>query len=271
MIKNDAWIAKQAQNGMIEPFVPKLAKSIEPIGKTAIGQPGVYAIFNSLTNRCYIGGTRNLNLRRLKHISLLRLGKHYCKDLQLDYLRQGEDTILFFVLEVCKTEDKEVIFDAEQKYINRLGIGNLYNSNPCARNWTGAKHSVDTIKLFKSKLVSEETKRRLSLALKGKRHPEWLKAKISEGSKKPKQQDHAKKLGQICTSRNIESSKHWIVTSPDGSSKLIKNLNAFCKENTLNQAAMHRVATGKNSHHKGWKCSYALSELQGDKQNDNSL
>ncbi|MGB3310678.1 MAG: dCTP deaminase [Nodosilinea sp.] len=38
MIKNDAWIAKMANEGMIEPFQPSLVRQLEPVDKSS-GQP----------------------------------------------------------------------------------------------------------------------------------------------------------------------------------------------------------------------------------------
>ncbi|WP_035991162.1 dCTP deaminase [Leptolyngbya sp. KIOST-1] len=38
MIKNDAWIAKMADAGMIEPFQPSLVRQLEP-GEKGLGQP----------------------------------------------------------------------------------------------------------------------------------------------------------------------------------------------------------------------------------------
>lgn len=46
----------------------------------------------------------------------------------------------------------------------------------------------------------------------------------------------------------------WSVTSPDGVTQTIRNLNAFCREHGLHRAHMASVAQGKLRQHKGWKC-----------------
>lgn len=47
-------------------------------------------------------------------------------------------------------------------------------------------------------------------------------------------------------------SKDWEITFPSGKSIKITNMFKFCKENNLHVAALHRVAKGKQKHHKGF-------------------
>lgn len=44
----------------------------------------------------------------------------------------------------------------------------------------------------------------------------------------------------------------YSLVSPEGELHIIKNLEQFCKEHELNQAAMVKVVNGKRPHHKGW-------------------
>lgn len=50
-------------------------------------------------------------------------------------------------------------------------------------------------------------------------------------------------------------SKTWEVTSPDGETKVIQNMTAFCKGKDLSAPCMSLVASGKIAHHRGWLCS----------------
>ncbi len=46
--------------------------------------------------------------------------------------------------------------------------------------------------------------------------------------------------------------KVYVFTSPEGVPTSVFGLAGFCKKNGLDQAAMHRVYTGKSKSHKGW-------------------
>lgn len=54
-----------------------------------------------------------------------------------------------------------------------------------------------------------------------------------------------------------KQAKNWVVIDPHGIETRITNLYRFCKDNGLDQAAMARVAIGKQSVHKGWRCRRA--------------
>ena len=49
-------------------------------------------------------------------------------------------------------------------------------------------------------------------------------------------------------------SKRFIVRAPAGGETRITNLFLFCAERHLTNSAMHRVASGKARHHRGWEC-----------------
>lgn len=60
--------------------------------------------------------------------------------------------------------------------------------------------------------------------------------------------------------------KRYIVTTPDGDELEVYNLNAFCREEGLNQGHMVSVARGLYTHHKGWRCRYADEEDDYDEE-----
>lgn len=47
---------------------------------------------------------------------------------------------------------------------------------------------------------------------------------------------------------------NYLIIYPDGKKETIFNLNKFCKDNDLHQAAMWRVSSGAQNKHKGFKC-----------------
>lgn len=86
--------------------------------------------------------------------------------------------------------------------------------------------------------LSEETKRKLSIAMSGENHPIY-----------------GKQHSEISIEKmSMSSSQKWIVTSPDGVVFSITNLYKYCQHNNLNNGHMYQVAKGNIPHHKGWKC-----------------
>lgn len=73
-------------------------------------------------------------------------------------------------------------------------------------------------------------------------------------SGKQKTQGHRDKIAQTL-------SDSWIVTPPNGTPMLIKNLRKFCRENNLDRSNMQSVADGRGKSAKGWTCYHAESEI----------
>lgn len=62
-------------------------------------------------------------------------------------------------------------------------------------------------------------------------------------------------------SLNKKRSLRWSVTSPEGTTMVIKNMAEFCREHSLSKSTMTKVAKGKRPQHKGWRCSYADTSI----------
>lgn len=71
---------------------------------------GVYAIVCLATNHAYVGGSKGLQERKVKHESELRGGVHYCKEMQADWDAYGDAAFRFDVMAI--TED---IAEAEMR------------------------------------------------------------------------------------------------------------------------------------------------------------
>ena len=50
--------------------------------------------------------------------------------------------------------------------------------------------------------------------------------------------------------------KHYTITTPEGKTIKIRNLNKFCRENNLSSGTMTLVAKGMRSHYKDYKVNY---------------
>lgn len=58
----------------------------------------------------------------------------------------------------------------------------------------------------------------------------------------------------IRASTHTYNVKGYLLTSSCGDVKEVYNLNAFCRDNNLDQSAMYKVMSGKYKQHKGFTC-----------------
>jgi group I intron endonuclease len=103
---------------------------------------GVYKITNTLTGKCYIGATRNVESRFSSHISQLNRGKHCCKPLQEEWSIYGREAFDFCVLQEL---EKEELYVTEKYYIKEYSsLGECYNQRKGAYHRT-PKDSPKTV------------------------------------------------------------------------------------------------------------------------------
>ena len=94
----------------------------------------------------------------------------------------------------------------------------------------------------KNRKVSEETRKKMSEAHKGRVSPKgMLGKKLTEEQKQ--------KIRDMKVARD---NKTWMIKDPEGKTYTISNLKYFCEQNNLTDSAMHLVIKGKRKHHKGW-------------------
>lgn len=131
---------------------------------------GVYKIINKVSGRCYIGSSDHVRNRLLKHKSLLRLGKHHSKKLQNSWSLHGEGAFSFDALIYCSVDD---LLMYEQIAIDAFDAAGKcgFNVLPIAGGTRGYKHSAEAranmSKAQTGRVVSDEARRRMSLAHKG--------------------------------------------------------------------------------------------------------
>jgi group I intron endonuclease len=77
---------------------------------------GIYYILNILDGKIYIGSAVSILSRWRVHRHLLRNGKHFNKHLQRAWKRDGEDALIFGVLEYLG--DKSILLEREQYWID---------------------------------------------------------------------------------------------------------------------------------------------------------
>jgi hypothetical protein len=99
-----------------------------PFHFNAFFQPGIYAIVNTQTNKCYIGEAANLADRLSRHILQLNAQKHDCIQLQKDWKLYGEQVFDFVILELGTEmwSDRIKRLKVERQYIQKYQ-NQLYN------------------------------------------------------------------------------------------------------------------------------------------------
>lgn len=178
----------------------------------------VYVIRNKANGKVYVGGSKDVMLRRNDHFGKLKRGVHRSRDMIADYREHGRDAFEFSILELATPE---TLAGLEQKWLDVYRGAHPwygYNSWPNARSAKGAiRRPEDIAKIrgrIKTRTYSEDGRRR------------WLES----------------------------HTKVYEVTSPDGETFLVKNLSEFCRQNGLTDANMNMVAAGKRKTAKGWTC-----------------
>lgn len=148
---------------------------------------GIYRITNLVTGKSYIGQTRmNFGDRRDAHFALLNAGKHYSKEMQVDWNIYGPEKFEFAVLEIV--DDPTLLNDLEIQYIDAYTAKGLcYNQNPGgtgkgkhlteeAKRKIGAKNRIN----MTGRKASEETRRKMSESQKNRVYTDEEKQQIAE-------------------------------------------------------------------------------------------
>jgi group I intron endonuclease len=252
-------------------------------------QTGVYIIRCNVNNFVYIGSAaskKGFRGRLIFHLWQLRMGKHHSPILQNHFNKYGIDA---FTFEIALVYPPEKCIDFEQVFINAIGIGaqnKSYNINPTTRSYLGCKVNR---KRSERRIVSQETRKKLSEALTGRKVSQETRDKLSQvlrGRKMPPESvarmaaklRGRKRSPEFCENvrrRNLENplspearrkiaqtateanSKDYIVTSPDGEEIAVTNIFNFCSYHKLDHSGMAKVARGKRKHYKGYLCRYA--------------
>lgn len=78
---------------------------------------GIYLIWNKISNKQYVGSSKNLYDRIHNHVHLLKRNRHHNNHLQSSFNKYGMNSFEYKILEFC---DEEIRFEIEQKWISEL-------------------------------------------------------------------------------------------------------------------------------------------------------
>ena len=118
---------------------------------------GIYSIYSKSQNCYYIGKSKDIYYRILKHKSDLRLNRHHSQYLQNTYNKYGLEDLEWNIICECSLEESA---ELEKYYIE------LYNSYEKGFNMTtGGEWGAPNRKF------SEETLKKLSENIKGEKNP----------------------------------------------------------------------------------------------------
>lgn len=118
---------------------------------------GIYSIYSKSQNCYYIGKSKDIHKRILKHKSDLRLNRHHSQYLQNTYNKYGEEDLIYEIVCECSYEESSTL---EKIYIEQ------YDSYKNGFNMTtGGEWGAPGRKF------SEATLKKLSENIKGEKNP----------------------------------------------------------------------------------------------------
>ena len=187
-------------------------------------QTGIYCIENLINNKKYIGQSVDIASRWRHHKNELNSKTHFNDYLQKSWDKYGEDNFAFYVLELCdisQLDRREVYYIDLYKTLHRDKGYNLTSGG------TG------------DKIYSDETRRKISNALKGHKVSMESRAKISE--------NHADVSGSkngMYGRQHTEEAKQKVGLANKGKISARRNrCNVYCIE--LEQTFEDATAAGK--------------------------
>jgi group I intron endonuclease len=138
---------------------------------------GVYAIRNVLNGEVYIGAAKDVVRRWRHHKRTLKQNTSHHPKLQQAWLTYGEGCFEFVMLELS-TNYKDV----ESRYLH---LSPQYNATLNSNGGRGKGWVMSESERAKhlGRVVSPETRRKISEAKKGSKHTEEAKRKVSEFNK----------------------------------------------------------------------------------------
>jgi group I intron endonuclease len=173
---------------------------------------GIYKIINIVNNKFYVGSAVDLKRRKTRHFSELRTGKHNNRHLQAAWVKYGEQSFVFVVVEELQADAD--LLAAENVWLkDHVGKAYCYNigvdatapmlgvsgeASPtwgrkrtpeelAAQNWAGRKHANESKEKIRQHLIgkpkSAEVRAKISATLSGEGNYWYGKTRPDHGAK----------------------------------------------------------------------------------------
>jgi len=144
---------------------------------------GIYKIATNVNDHIYIGSSKNLKRRFREHFRELERGKHKNSKLQNHVNKYGIGVLTIEIIE--EVFEVEFLIEREQVYLDSFNP--FFNTCIIADRPLGIKQSDETKRkvslAVKGRVFSEQHKARISESLKGKRKSEEWCANISKSKR----------------------------------------------------------------------------------------
>jgi len=127
-------------------------------------QIGIYKITNISNDKIYIGKSLLIKYRWKKHLWFLKKGIHVNKHLQSAFVKHGENSFIFDIIEYCNIEE---VNDREKYWVSLLDSCNPLKGYNKTKGGDGL-------------VATKEIKNKISKSLKGRKHSEERKVNQSK-------------------------------------------------------------------------------------------
>lgn len=118
-----------------------------------------------------------------------------------------------------------------------------------------AQHRANLSQASRGKTISPEHRASISAALTGR--PKTAAHRQASGEAQRGKKLSPEHRAVIVKNLRPPSGLDYIVTSPDGTRLVVRNLAAFCRERGLSNQHLGAVALGKRQHHRGYRAAFA--------------
>lgn len=212
--------------------------------------------------KVYVGSAIDLRKRAREHFRLLSQGKHINPHLQAAYNKYGAEAFVFSVIEYCEPEQ---LLAVEQQYLDAtIGVRPVYNICPMAGSSLGRPHGPEArakiSKAHKGRVsplrgvkLSEETKRKLSEAKRGKKRRPQTPETIEKRCKKLRGQKRTPEVRALLAAQKAKTHDVRLISPTGEVFGPITNLKEFARLNDLRRTNLHQVISGARLTHRGWR------------------
>lgn len=230
-----------------------VGKTISKVRTYLLGMNArIYQITNDLNSKIYVGQTyKSIEERFARHRQEAKWKNTKKMPIVLAIKKYGEEHFFISLLEELPdgipqagVDAKEIEWGLKLMALSPMGYNlKLGSGRGILSEETKRKISISNT----GKTVSPETIRRLSISHKGYKMKDETKRKLSKRWKGIAPCQLAKK-------RSIEASqKTYTLISPSGIETKITNMAKFCRENGYDKSNMCELVNGHKLSYRGWK------------------